>query len=1609
MKRILTLILMLAMLISMIPAISFEADAASRVPVTNSNNVTGADIVAEARSWANTNATYWSASSPWPKCIAWRTGFTTDGQTSFDCCGFVSRVLNDLGFRGESIVANYSCILRDEYGKYFIDTTIAGLLNYGEDITDAVLKAKNGDYSGLKPGDLIGWTGDSNLGNHIIIYAGLNSAGKPTMVEFTGSGYKDRVITSSYQAAFQKGARLTGVEHADTPNIKWWLSDTVYGSEVSEYKAGNRYYFCYQLYDPLTGKLWDEVTNDNYTFTMTMYNTDGTILNSQTYSDDESYISAFYTEAGTYEYSLVMDGDWIYSSTRSFTVQENPLIVTCLPQSFTLTLGEEESRTVYVWTSGYYNGNYTLYWGSYNDVVTCEWQPWENNYVPLVVTANRAGYAVVVITARDTETGAVIAQRELNITVNANTYTVEFNSGSGATFSTPSITVSQGDSMTIPTEIPQRFGKNFIGWYEGIYASGDPLLPGDTFTPSDNTTLYAHWQDAEQIYPLSTPTVTISNGGTGVYYKFVPSRSTSYRFAALDVDGDGGKDSVIKLYDASGNQLATDDDSGEGRMFDLNYQLTAGQTYYIYVYLYGSNIGTFYYGVMEGNLVQYNANGGTGAPSAFYHYVGSGNSILSTTVPTFDGYTFAGWGSSNVLTPKDPKYFAGGSFSTDSDVTLYAVWRKIAGELQVNSTNNAVISKKGIASFYRFTPKTSGKYVIYSTGTYNDSVVWGRPSVRLYNEDLIGEHLWSYGGGENGNVRWEYDLVAGTTYYLGVSYIDDTTGTIPFTFGNVYNIIYDANGGTGAPDTQSKDYNKNLILSTTVPNRTGYNFIGWSASSTATSATYAAGSSFTINANTTLYAVWEANTYTVSYNANGGTGVPSDQIKTYDQVLTLSDKVPTRTGYTFLGWSTSSTATSATYSAGDSFTTNANTTLYAVWHAHTVVTDPAVAATCTTTGLTEGKHCSVCNTVLVAQTVVPTLGHTEVIDNAVAATCTATGLTQGKHCSVCNTVLTAQTVVPALGHTEVIDKAVAPTCNTTGLTEGKHCSVCDTVLVVQKIVPAPGHTEVIDKAVAPTCTATGLTQGKHCSVCNTVLTAQTVVPALGHTEVIDKAVAPTCNTTGLTEGKHCSVCNTVLTAQTVVPALGHTEVIDKAVAPTCNTTGLTEGKHCSVCDTVLVVQKIVPAPGHTEVIDKAVAPTCTVSGLTQGKHCSVCNVIFVVQNVVPAPGHTEVIDKAVAPTCTITGLTQGKHCSVCNTILVAQTVVPTLGHNYESVVTPPTTEQGYTTHTCTVCGDSYVDSYTDPVEPEPAAPSVNLRFASAYLSLESDLSVIFQVKSEVLAEYDDVTLTFKVGATGQEQVFSEEEYFIGQSSRPSFKVTGVAPRQVTETIYATLHGYYEGEEYTYTMTYSASQYCYSTLRNSAASAKLKTLIVDLLNYAAAHQVYGSTNLDNMANANLTDAEKALGTATVPTMASYQNVKYVTHAAPTARFKNASLYLESAITIRCLLNLDTGIDVNDVTVKITDDAGGSWTVPGTDLQDEGNNNYYLNFKGLSAQQMRKVVYLTICENGKAISHTLRYSIETYAASKYSAAATNLKNLLLTMIRYGDAAKAYFESK
>ena len=253
------------------------------------------------------------------------------------------------------------------------------------------------------------------------------------------------------------------------------------------------------------------------------------------------------------------------------------------------------------------------------------------------------------------------------------------------------------------------------------------------------------------------------------------------------------------------------------------------------------------------------------------------------------------------------------------------------------------------------------------------------------------------------------------------------------------------------------------------------------------------------------------------------------------------------------------------------------------WNAGVITTAP----TCENAGV-KTYTCTVCNATKTEA--IDATGHTPVEVAEQPATCTEAGHTAGTKCSVCEAILSGMEEIPATGHTEVIDAAKAPTCTETGLTEGKHCSVCNKVLVAQEVIPAKGHTEVVDPAVEPTCTEPGKTEGKHCSVCNEIIVAQTEIPAKGHTEVIDAAKAPTCTEPGLTEGKHCSVCNEVIVKQEVIPATGHKPEIRNAVEATLTTPGYTGDTYCSVCNELLIQGKEIPKTGAhiTWVIDSEV-------------------------------------------------------------------------------------------------------------------------------------------------------------------------------------------------------------------------------------------------------------------------------------------------------------------------------------------------------------------------------------------------------------------------------------
>ena len=184
--------------------------------------------------------------------------------------------------------------------------------------------------------------------------------------------------------------------------------------------------------------------------------------------------------------------------------------------------------------------------------------------------------------------------------------------------------------------------------------------------------------------------------------------------------------------------------------------------------------------------------------------------------------------------------------------------------------------------------------------------------------------------------RYIYASLAGVNRVNGTMKVNRTYSIEAKT---KYTITYNANGGTGAPAADSAFHGTATTLSSTKPTRSGYTFLGWSTSSTATSATYSAGGSITITANTTLYAVWKQAAYTITYNANGGTGAPAAQTTNIGTATTLSSTKPTRTNYIFKNWNTVKGGTGTAYSPGASFpSSSSNVTLYAQWtpYTHTV-------------------------------------------------------------------------------------------------------------------------------------------------------------------------------------------------------------------------------------------------------------------------------------------------------------------------------------------------------------------------------------------------------------------------------------------------------------------------------------------------------------------------------------------------------------------------------------------------------------------------------------------------------------------------------------------------
>lgn len=478
--------------------------------------------------------------------------------------------------------------------------------------------------------------------------------------------------------------------------------------------------------------------------------------------------------------------------------------------------------------------------------------------------------------------------------------------------------------------------------------------------------------------------------------------------------------------------------------------------------------------------ITYNANGGSGAPSSQTKYYGK-DLTLSSTKPTRDGYTFLGWATSSTAT--SATYQPGGTYTANAKATLYAVWKQNeVTKYTVSLTKGTGISAVSGAGSYAAGASVTISATVTSGYTWTNWTGYKTTTTQNYTFTMPSQNVsFTANATKNAATTYTVTLNKGTgisavtgagSYEAGKTVTINATVTSGYTWNNwtgykttttknysftmpsqnvtftanatkdsttpaTYTITYNANGGSGAPSSQTKTEGVTLTLSSTRPTRPGYTFKNWNTNQYGYGTSYSPGGSYTANASATLYAQWEQDvstevtytiaytlnggtkgtyaptsatvgewfqvsnptrsgytfkgwnitgmdntthnygnstlfgylsstatslsnitvtnfknlrgsagtvtfaaqweqttsttTYTVSYNANGGSGAPGNQTKTHNVTLTLSSTIPTRGGYTFKGWGLSESTTTVSYQPGGSYTGNAHLTLFAVW------------------------------------------------------------------------------------------------------------------------------------------------------------------------------------------------------------------------------------------------------------------------------------------------------------------------------------------------------------------------------------------------------------------------------------------------------------------------------------------------------------------------------------------------------------------------------------------------------------------------------------------------------------------------------------------------------
>lgn len=468
----------------------------------------------------------------------------------------------------------------------------------------------------------------------------------------------------------------------------------------------------------------------------------------------------------------------------------------------------------------------------------------------------------------------------------ANTYTLTYDANGGV--NPPAAEQIATDDTTAIAGVGSmvRTGYWFSGWSTTDDSTGTLYAAGDVFTmPASDDTLYALW--VSNIYNFTYN----ANGGSG-------SRDDSYgtgtTFNLAASTGFTRPGYSFSSWNTAAN--GSGDDSAAGAAFTM----PPGNTI-----LYAQ-------WTADEQTLFYDDQGGSGGPADDTALTGDPITV-SLTQPTRVGYAFAGWNRTSAGTGA---WVAGGATFAmpPNDDTLYAQWN---------------------AKTYRLVYEPNG-----GTGAPAATSVAYNTTATVASDDTPVRNGWAFTG-------WNTKANGS-----GTAQASGSTFTMPAAPVTLYaqwsaqpqTLVYDANGGTGAPADQTANTDDTLIISGTIPNRPTYAFVGWSTTPDGTGISAAVAETIRMPAGgLTLYAQWVGIPFDLVYNANGGSGGPGTQQHLAGNPVTVSGSAPSYSGFEFVGWNTAADGTGTDYVGGDVFTMPAaNVDLYAMWR---FIPEPLVITT----------------------------------------------------------------------------------------------------------------------------------------------------------------------------------------------------------------------------------------------------------------------------------------------------------------------------------------------------------------------------------------------------------------------------------------------------------------------------------------------------------------------------------------------------------------------------------------------------------------------------------------------------------------------------------------